>query len=77
MMPRMRGTIMAKEIVKQRPGVAVVFLSGYTEEVIAQSDKITGFTLVEKPYSAQALLHSIRRSLDESSMRQPLPAQQD
>jgi PAS domain S-box-containing protein len=77
MMPRMRGTIMAKEIVKQRPGVAVVFLSGYTEEVIAQSDKITGFTLVEKPYSAQALLHSIRRSLDESSMRQPLPAQQN
>ena len=75
-MPRMRGPILAAEIVKQRPGVAVVFLSGYTEEVISQSDKITGFTLVEKPYTAQALLHSIRRSLDESSMRQPVPAQQ-
>ena len=75
-MPRMRGPVLAAEIVKQRPGVAIVFLSGYTEEVISQSDKITGFTLVEKPYTAQALLHSIRRSLDEGAARQPLPAQQ-
>jgi CheY-like chemotaxis protein len=75
-MPRMRGPVLAAEIVKQRPGIAVVFLSGYTEEVISQSDKITGFTLVEKPYTAQALLHSIRRSLDENPMRQPLPVQE-
>jgi PAS domain S-box-containing protein len=74
-MPRMRGPVLAAEIVKQRPGIAVIFLSGYTEEVISQSDKITGFTLVEKPYTAQALLHSIRRSLDENPMRQPLPVQ--
>ena len=75
-MPRMRGPVLAAEIVKQRPGVAVVFLSGYTEEVISQSDKITGFTLVEKPYTAHALLHSIRRSLDEGASRQPLSPQQ-
>jgi CheY-like chemotaxis protein len=75
-MPRMRGPVLATEIVKQRPGIAVVFLSGYTEEVIAQSDKITGFTLVEKPYTAQVLLHSIRRSLDENPTRQLLPLQQ-
>jgi FixJ family two-component response regulator len=64
------------EVVKQRPGVAVVFLSGYTEEVISQSDKITGFTLVEKPYTAATLLHSIRRSLDESAAQQPLSVKQ-
>jgi CheY-like chemotaxis protein len=75
-MPRMRGPILAREIVKQRPEVAVVFLSGYTEEVISQSDKISGFTLVEKPYTAQVLLHAIRRSLDESSAQQFLRASQ-
>jgi PAS domain S-box-containing protein len=69
-MPRMRGPVLAEKMVSQRPGVGVVFLSGYTEEVIAQSDKITGFTLVEKPYTAQALLHSIRRALDAISQRQ-------
>jgi two-component system cell cycle sensor histidine kinase/response regulator CckA len=64
-MPRMRGPQLAAEIVKQRPRVAVVFLSGYTEEAISQSDGIAGFTLVEKPYTADALLHSIRRVLDD------------
>jgi PAS domain S-box-containing protein len=64
-MPRLRGPAMAKQIVQQRPGIAVVFLSGYTEEVITQSDGITGFTLVEKPYTAGVLLQSLRRSLDQ------------
>jgi PAS domain S-box-containing protein len=68
-MPRMRGPHLAQQIVKQRPEIAVVFLSGYTEEVISQSDGITGFSLVEKPYTADALLHSIQRALDESSRR--------
>jgi PAS domain S-box-containing protein len=65
-MPRMRGPHLAEQIVKQRPGIAVVFLSGYTEEAIAQSDRIKGFTLVEKPYTSEVLLHSIRHALDNS-----------
>lgn len=68
-MPRMRGPQLAEHIVKQRPVIAVVFLSGYTEEAIAQSDGITGFTLVEKPYTADALLRSIRRTLDDRQSR--------
>ena len=68
-MPRMRGPHLAKQIVKQRPGIAIVFLSGYTEEVISQSDGIEGFTLVEKPYSADVLLRSIRGVLDEKAAR--------
>ncbi len=68
-MPRMRGPYLAREIAAQRPGIAIVFLSGYTEEVISQTDGITGFMLVEKPYTADALLRSIRRMLDDSSSR--------
>jgi two-component system cell cycle sensor histidine kinase/response regulator CckA len=68
-MPRMRGPEVAERFLKQRPGIAVVFLSGYTEEVISQSDGIKDFTLVEKPYTAEALLRSIRRALDDSSSR--------
>jgi len=61
----MRGPLLAQQMVKQRPSVAVVFLSGYTEEAVSQSDGISGFTLVEKPYTAEALLLSIRRALDD------------
>jgi PAS domain S-box-containing protein len=68
-MPRMRGPVLAKEIVRQRPDIAVVFLSGYTEEWILQLDGVSGATLVEKPYTADALLRSIRRSLDDSTSR--------
>jgi len=68
-MPRMRGPQLAGQILAKRPGIAIVFLSGYTEEVISQTDGVTGFTLVEKPYTAEALLRSIRRTLDDSSSR--------
>jgi CheY-like chemotaxis protein len=74
-MPRMRGPEMVERMLEERPGVAVVFLSGYTEEVISPSDGLTGFMLVEKPYSADALLHSIRSMLDDSSSRDPLRIQ--
>lgn len=68
-MPRMRGPALAKEIVRQRKNLAVVFLSGYTEEWILQLDGVSGATLVEKPYTADALLRSIRRSLDDCASR--------
>jgi CheY-like chemotaxis protein len=74
-MPRMRGPVLAQQMLKQRPAIAVVFLSGYTEEVISQSDGISGFTLVEKPYTAEALLRSIRRALDDRSLRVATRAQ--
>ena len=71
-MPRMRGPALAEELAKQRAGIGVVFLSGYTEEVLSQSDKIEGFILVEKPYTAPALLEAIRRTLDECEARRRL-----
>jgi CheY-like chemotaxis protein len=68
-MPRMRGPVLAREILRERPELAIMFLSGYTEESILQMDGISGATLVEKPYTSLGLLHSIRRSLDESASR--------
>jgi len=73
-MPRMRGPILAKQLLKQRPGIAVVFMSGYTEEVISESEGLGGATLVEKPYTAETLLRAIQRALDESSSRSALRA---
>jgi CheY-like chemotaxis protein len=74
-MPRMRGPELAKQIVRQRPEIAIVFLSGYTEDAISQSDGISQFILVEKPYTAEVLLTSIRRALDTSLSRANLKIQ--
>jgi CheY-like chemotaxis protein len=68
-MPRMRGPALAKLILQQRPSIAVLFLSGYTEEAIVQTDGISGFTLVEKPYTTEGLLRAIRRVLDDRVSR--------
>jgi PAS domain S-box-containing protein len=68
-MPRMRGPALASEISRERPSIAVVFLSGYSEESILHMDGIAGATLVEKPYTSEVLVHSVRRSLDERASR--------
>jgi two-component system cell cycle sensor histidine kinase/response regulator CckA len=77
-MPRMRGPQLAEELAKLRPGIGVVFLSGYTEEVLSESENMQGFTLVEKPYTAPILLQAIRRTLDACRQhgREKAPQQQ-
>lgn len=66
-MPRMRGPNLVEHLRKQRPEIAVAFLSGYTETSISDLDGIDGFKLVEKPYTADSLLQSVRSALDNRS----------
>jgi PAS domain S-box-containing protein len=63
MMPRMRGTRLAEELLRRRPGIAVVFLSGYAEEAVAPANLGVGFQLVEKPYVSNVLLEALRDAL--------------
>jgi PAS domain S-box-containing protein len=66
MMPRMRGPRLAEELIRRRPGIAVVFLSGYADEAIAPPNSRRGFQMVEKPYVAKALLEVLRRALEDA-----------
>jgi PAS domain S-box-containing protein len=68
-MPRMRGPELAEEIVKQRPGISVVFFSGNVERATSQLEGFKGYRLLEKPYTAVDLLRSVRHTLDDSSSR--------
>jgi PAS domain S-box-containing protein len=64
-MPKMRGPEVAMHISKQRPHTAVVFLSGYTEEAVSQMENAGRIKLIEKPYSADTLLRTVRQLLDD------------
>ena len=66
-MPKMRGPEVAMRITGQRPRTVVVFLSGYTEEALSQMENIGRITLIEKPYTADTLLRTIRQLLDEAA----------
>jgi len=65
-MPKQNGKEAYDEIVKIKPGIKIIFLSGYTPEVIRQKVSIEkGATLLSKPVSAKDLLTAVREALNK------------
>jgi len=60
----MSGPEFAKQLKGSHPAIKVVYMSGYTGELIAQSDGIDeGITLLEKPFTKAALLKTLHAAL--------------
>ena len=65
-MPGMSGRELAQHLAKERPGVKVLFMSGYTDDVIRLHGlKGPDSTFLSKPVTMQALLSKIRNLLEE------------
>jgi CheY-like chemotaxis protein len=65
-MPRMRGTDLAERMVQERPDIALLFLSGYTEDAISHHARPGRITSLEKPCTSETLLRTVRQVLDEA-----------
>jgi PAS domain S-box-containing protein len=64
-MPLMGGREMVHEILRQRPGVKILYISGYTEEsAMRGGERENGSAFVAKPFSPEALAAAVRRQLD-------------
>jgi two-component system cell cycle sensor histidine kinase/response regulator CckA len=63
-MPRMSGPELARRLCARRPEMRVLFMSGHGEETLAPHQITEGGVLLEKPFSATALLEGVRRVLD-------------
>jgi PAS domain S-box-containing protein len=64
-MPKMLGKDVAERMRAQRPGVKVLYISGYARPVLASSGTLEpGVTLLEKPFSESVLLQAVRQVLD-------------
>lgn len=60
------GQQVAREFAGDRPDLAVVFVSGYSEETITEDDRIpAGFEFVAKPFTRDQLLAAVRKRLNE------------
>jgi PAS domain S-box-containing protein len=65
-MPGMNGRTLAEKLVAARPELRVLYMSGYTDDVIAHSGVLeAGTLLIEKPFTAVALLERVRAALGE------------
>jgi two-component system cell cycle sensor histidine kinase/response regulator CckA len=63
-MPRMNGKELARKISAMLPGVRVLFMSGYTENVVAREDILgPGTDFIQKPFDTKALLRKIKENL--------------
>jgi CheY-like chemotaxis protein len=70
-MPRVSGGELARRVAQERPGVPVLFMSGYTGDELAKHGMRDGSRLLEKPFTPEALLDAVRRALAE---REPVAA---
>ncbi len=65
-MPDMGGRELAERLLAERPGLRVLFMSGYAEsEVVHQGALAPGTALLEKPFGSEALLKAVGAGLSK------------
>jgi CheY-like chemotaxis protein len=57
------GPELATQLGKLRPSMKVMFMSGYTGELIANHEGLSGSTLLEKPFTRATLLNTLSDAL--------------
>ncbi len=69
-MPRMGGRELADHLAQLRPGLPVLFMSGYTNDEIIRRGLLTpGAPFLQKPFSPEALATKVREVLDAARRR--------
>jgi two-component system cell cycle sensor histidine kinase/response regulator CckA len=72
MMPGMNGCQLAELLLARQPSLRVLFISGYAEDVLANSvGLVPGASVLSKPFKPKALVTKVREVLDESAGDNP------
>jgi PAS domain S-box-containing protein len=64
-MPLMSGPDVAAHITKTRPDIKVMFVSGYTDDMISDRVGKQGFRFLPKPFNTATLLRDVARALND------------
>lgn len=62
-MPRMKGPALAETLRRSRPGLRVLFMSGFTDESLPSGSGAKSFSLLSKPFRGKALLEKVQEVL--------------
>jgi len=72
-MPQMNGKVMAEWLKATYPDLKILFISGYTDDAIAQHGVLeAGDAFLPKPYSPATLAGKVRSMLDDKTAADPL-----
>jgi CheY-like chemotaxis protein len=71
-MPRIAGPQLADAVERLRPGVRVLYMSGYAGDTAL--GEAGGFALVPKPFTEEELLGMVREALEAPGDEPPVPA---
>jgi hypothetical protein len=71
-MPTLGGVDLAERFTVQYPGVPVLFISGYSDQIMLHWNELSAY--VQKPFTKTELLAQVRELLDRSSPGLPPPA---
>jgi CheY-like chemotaxis protein len=64
-MPRMNGFELAKALSAERPGIKVLYMSGYTDNHIAGASELPeDLPFIQKPFTATGLNEMVRQALE-------------
>jgi two-component system cell cycle sensor histidine kinase/response regulator CckA len=64
-MPQMSGRALLENLRQTRPSLRVLYMSGYTDSIIAQHGVLgPGTPFIQKPFTPQALAQKVRAALD-------------
>jgi two-component system cell cycle sensor histidine kinase/response regulator CckA len=70
-MPGLNGRELAELLLKSRPGLRVLYLSGYTEDTVLQHGTLAaGSAFLPKPFSPDTLVRKLRDLLDAPTANQ-------
>jgi DNA-binding NtrC family response regulator len=69
-MPDMGGRELAKRLLGRRPGLYVLYMSGYTDNaIVSHSILYEGTNFIQKPFTPAALARKVREVFDAAGRR--------
>jgi len=64
LLPELSGFDLAEQLREQRPGLKILFVTGYIEgDIVQRSIQELGASFLDKPFSPTALLQRVRESV--------------
>jgi len=66
-LPKTSGIAMAKSLLKRRPGLKVLYMSGHPNGVVQRGVQEAGTGFLQKPFSQETLAKKLRDLLDATS----------